>query len=245
MSRSFPEKSQAEIMQEAKAFYKHFCDLVVESVKGFSMSKAALSKRMVFTNTDLFKPYFERGQDIIVVGGHYNNWEWCGFATPLNFLHQSIGLYAPLTNKFFDKKMKASREKFGLILCPMNKTRAYMEKDLGKAKATFFIIDQTPSNVRRCHWMEFLNQDTPVFYGAERYAKLYDLPVFFMKIDKVKRGHYSVTAELLFEKPKETEQYEITELSNRKIEQQIINDSRFWLWTHRRWKRKRPNLENS
>lgn len=240
IKNSFPNKSSQEHQQIAKDFYRHFCDLVVESVKGFSIKESTLRKRMVFTNPEILESYFNNGKDIIVVGGHYNNWEWCGFAMPMYIKHKAIGIYAPLSNSFFDKKMKESREKYGLTLAPMKKTRKFMEEKSERAKATFFIIDQSPSNVRKCHWMDFLNQDTPVFYGAERYSKLYNLPVFFMGIDKIKRGHYTFTAKLLFDKPQEQEPNYITEINNKEVEKQVIADPQYWLWTHRRWKRKRP-----
>jgi len=240
MSNSFPDKSEEEIEDLAKKFYRHFCDLVVESVKGFSISKRQLTKRMRIENPEMLQSYFEKGQDVILVGGHYNNWEWAGFATPLFIDHSTIGIYSPLTDPFFDKKMRSTRGKFGLTLCPMRQTKTFMEKDMGKPKAICFILDQTPSNVSRCHWMTFLNQDTPVFYGAERYAKLYDYPVLFMGISKTKRGHYVGRLEPMFDQPNNEEKYVITEAINRRIEQQIMEKPEFWLWTHRRWKRKRP-----
>jgi Kdo2-lipid IVA lauroyltransferase/acyltransferase len=243
LKNSFPDKSKKEIIVLMKEFYRHFCDLVVESVKGFSISEKALAKRMKFVNPEVINEFYEAGKDVIVTAGHYNNWEWAAFATPLYVKHKAIGIYAPLTSKFFDNKMKSSRRKFGLTLCPAKETKAYLQKDFGQAKATYFIIDQTPSNVARCHWMDFLNQDTPVFFGAERYATMFDMPVLFVSIKKVKRGYYTGTYEVLYTDPKNTEKYDITETANRMVEQQILGDPKFWLWTHRRWKRKRPGLE--
>jgi Kdo2-lipid IVA lauroyltransferase/acyltransferase len=242
---SFPDKSESEINSLVKDFYHHFCDLLVESIKGFSISKKALRKRMKFENPELINEYFDKGRDVLVTAGHYNNWEWAAFATPMSVKHKTIGIYAPLTNKFFDKKMKASREKYGLTLCPVKETKNYLQMEYDRPKATYFIIDQTPSNVKRCHWMQFLNQDTPVFFGAERYATLFNLPVLHVSITKIKRGHYSGRYELLYDDPNATEKYEITEKANRLVEKQILADSRFWLWTHRRWKRKRPTVENT
>ena len=239
MRNSFPEKSEEEVAQLAKKFYRHFCDLVVESVKGFSITRKQLIKRMVFENTEVVQKLFDDGRDIIVAGGHYNNWELCGFAVPVSIPHTCIGIYAPLSDRFFDKVMKKSREKYGLVLCPMKKTKAYFEADFGQPKATFFIADQSPARSKNVHWMDFLNQDTPVFTGAERYAKMYNQPLLFLGVTKLKRGYYTARFELLFDKPNETQEHEITEKINRKIEQQILTSEEFWLWTHRRWKRKR------
>ncbi|MBA3972565.1 MAG: hypothetical protein H0X46_10595 [Bacteroidetes bacterium] len=88
--------------------------------------------------------------------------------------------------------------------------------------------------------MTFLNQDTGVLYGAEKFAKEYDQPVLYGRINKVKRGHYSFEFAETTLHPKETAQGEITEMVTRMLEKDIIKDPQYWLWSHRRWKHKRP-----
>ena len=88
--------------------------------------------------------------------------------------------------------------------------------------------------------MTFLNQDTPVFYGAEKYAKEYNSPVVFGTIHKVKRGFYELEFETLCETPQNTLTGEITEMNTKRLEKDILDKPQFWLWTHRRWKHKLP-----
>lgn len=239
LRNSFPDKSEEEIEKIARKFYRHFCDLAVESVKGFSISKKQLSRRLVIENPEVIDEYFKQGKDVIVAGGHYGNWEWCGFAMPIHVQHVCIGIYAPLTDPFFDKKVISNRQRYGLVLCPMKETRQYMSHDYGNPKATFFIADQSPASIKRAHWMQFLNQDTPVYTGTERFSQYFDIPVLFFGLRKVKRGYYTGRFELLTDKPNETPEFDITERLNRRIEQQILEQPEHWLWTHRRWKRKR------
>jgi KDO2-lipid IV(A) lauroyltransferase len=40
--------------------------------------------------------------------------------------------------------------------------------------------------------------------------------------------------------PRETAKGEITQAYMKKLEQDIIDAPEFWLWSHRRWKRKPP-----
>jgi KDO2-lipid IV(A) lauroyltransferase len=44
---------------------------------------------------------------------------------------------------------------------------------------------------------------------------------------------------VLTENPQDTEDGEITEMHTSKLENQINVKPEFWLWTHKRWKRKR------
>ncbi len=240
IKNSFPNKTEKEHNTIMQKFYRHFCDIIFESLKGFTISEKNINERMKFRNPEVMSRFFDEGKDVILVGGHYNNWEIFACGIGLSTKHIPIGIYKPLNNPFFDKKMKISRERFRLVMCPMRETRDYFEKDFGKPKATIFGIDQSPSNTSKCHWMTFLNQDTPVFYGAEKYAKKYNSPVVFGTITKVKRGFYELDYELLCENPQDTEQDEITEMNTKRLEKDIIGNPEFWLWTHKRWKHKRP-----
>ncbi|MBL7929529.1 MAG: lysophospholipid acyltransferase family protein [Bacteroidia bacterium] len=237
LRNSFPEKEQKDLNQIAKNFYAHLCDLIAESIKMFSVSENAARKRMRCINPEVQKKVFESGKDVIVAGGHYNNWEMCGVAVPFMFSHKIIGIFKPLKNKFFDDLMRKSRGKFGTLMIPMQEVKDYFASGFHEPTAVFFIIDQSPSNPSRGYWTTFLNQDTCFMTGAARFAIQYDLPVLFGRIEKVKRGHYTFRLEEVPVKGLSVE--EIMEELIKRLEQQIIEKPEFWLWTHRRWKHKR------
>lgn len=237
LRNSFPEKEQKDLNQIAKKFYAHLCDLIAESIKMFSVSENAARKRMRCINPEVQKKVFESGKDVIVAGGHYNNWEMCGVAVPFMFSHKIIGIFKPLKNKFFDDLMRKSRGKFGTLMIPMQEVKDYFASGFHEPTAVFFIIDQSPSNPSRGYWTTFLNQDTCFMTGAARFAIQYDLPVLFGRIEKVKRGHYTFRLEEVPVKGLSVE--EIMEELIKRLEQQIIEKPEFWLWTHRRWKHKR------
>jgi KDO2-lipid IV(A) lauroyltransferase len=86
-----------------------------------------------------------------------------------------------------------------------------------------------------------LNQETPVYRGTEKIAVKLNLPVVYINVKRIKRGYYQVVAEMLCENPSSTSEGEISELHTRKLEKQILTQPETWLWSHRRWKHKRPN----
>ena len=106
--------------------------------------------------------------------------------------------------------------------------------------ATAFIADQTANIPENAYWTTFLHQDTAVFVGPEKLAVKFDYPVVFMNVQRPKRGYYEVIPELLYDKPKETAENEISEVFTKKLEKQIIRDPSIWLWSHKRWKHRRP-----
>lgn len=241
IKNSFPNKSDKEHNLIAKQFYKHFCDLVLESIKGFTISKKQLNKRFKMHRDELISDLYQKGKDVVFVGGHYNNWEILALGIAMQMEYTIVGVYKPLSDKYINDKMKKSRERFGMILAPMKLVKRYMEKDYGNPKGVIFAIDQSPHNKNKAYWTEFLNQDTAMFYGAEKYAKEYNLPVVYTVINKVKRGHYEATSRLVTEEPNTMAYGEIIKTANQFLEEDIRKAPQYWLWTHRRWKHKRDN----
>jgi KDO2-lipid IV(A) lauroyltransferase len=238
LKNSFPNKSNQELKAIMADFYRHLCDIIMESMKGFTISEKQLRNRLVIKNPEFSNYFADKGQSIIFVGGHYNNWEICAQAFAMYSNHECIGIYKPLSNQFINDKIYTSRSKYGMNLVSMKQTKKSFEAD-GKAKAIVFGSDQNPANPKRAHWVQFLNQDTGVLFGVERYAKEYNWPVVFVSISKAKRGHYEVEYSLVTDKPNEQPHGKITEDFTKRLEQDIINQPQYWLWSHKRWKHKK------
>lgn len=240
LSNSFPNKSSSELNQIIKEFYAHFCDVVVESIHLFSMSEDEAIKRCKCRNPEILEPYFKANQSIVLGSGHYNNWELVGVAFALQVKHLTLCPYTPLSSTFLNGKMQESREKYGARLVEKPEVRKTIELKRERPFVLVFGTDQNPSSrSKKLFWTRFLNQDTAVNFGMEKYAVDYDLPVFFMNIYKIKRGYYEYEFELITGQPKETNYGFITEKHTQILEQQIIDKPQFWLWTHKRWKRKK------
>jgi KDO2-lipid IV(A) lauroyltransferase len=243
LRNSFPEKTEKEIKQIGYQFYKHLCDLIVESVKLFNISEDEIKRRMVITNPEVADAYFVQNRPIMLVGGHYNNWEMLAVGIDSQIKHQTVGIYTKLSNAFFNDAFLKSRSKYGIEMISTREVPGYFSKGFTTPTATIFGADQSPTYTKNVFWTTFLNQETAVALGTESFAKKYNYPVVYGAINKVKRGHYSFTLEVLFDQPKDTKLGEITQAHTTQLEKQIIAEPQYWLWTHKRWKRKRQENE--
>jgi KDO2-lipid IV(A) lauroyltransferase len=241
LKNSFADKSEAEIIKISKAFYRHFCDITVESFKMFHISEDELKKRFIFKNVEVIEQLYSQKRSIILAGGHYNNWEVFAAACQLGLSHKCMALYKPLQNPWFDGKMRRSRSRFGLNMWPIKQAKEMFEQEKNNLTIAIFGMDQSPSNARRCHWVKFLNQDTGVSFGPEKYAKENNSAVVYGRILKVKRGHYAFEAELTTDSPQVEPHGRILESITRSLELDIIKQPEYWLWSHKRWKRKKPD----
>lgn len=240
IKNSFPDKTDKEIKTMMRGFYHHFCDLIMESVKNFSISPEEAVKRCPTPDLTVFEKLYKEGKSFIIVGGHYANWELFAVAIAAIIPHSIAALYAPLTNQFFDKLIRKTRGKTGLRMFPKNEPDEMFGMMKEGPTAFIFGADQSPSSLKKkVYWTNFLNQDTPVMLGTEKFARKYDIPVVFGGIYRLRRGYYEFRTTLLTDKSSETAEFEITELHTRILEQQILTDPQFYLWTHKRWKHKR------
>ncbi len=239
MHHSFPEKTDEEIKALARKFYSHFCDVLIETLKSFTISRKFLEEHITAENAELVQRYYDKKRSVIGITSHYGNWEWAALAFSSHSQHKHFGIYSPLKNKFWNEKIKQSRRRFGLNLVAVADVAGSFKANIKHPCMYGFISDQTPSNIKRCHWMKFLNQDTPVLLGAERYARHFNCVVLFADITKQSRGKYSIKYELITDDPSSTTDTEITEKHVRLLEGRIRAQPEYWLWTHRRWKRKR------
>lgn len=241
LRNSFPEKTDAEINAIAGRFYHWFCDLTLETLKTLTISPAKVRKRVAFEGMEILEGYANKKQSVILVLGHFGNWELAGARySQEKTIPQLYVIYHPLQNRWFDRLMHHMRTRHGTRLYSMRETSKSMIRDRHLLTATAFIADQTPAP-ERAYWLTFLNQDTPAFLGTEALARKLGYPVTYISVTRPRRGYYRMMVETLVSEPKNTREGEITEIHTRRLERDIREHPDLWLWTHRRWKHKRPS----
>lgn len=241
LSHAFPEKNENEIEKIAGKFYRHFCDLSLETIKLYSLSEKQVKKHIHYKGTDLLNSYFDEGKSTIVLAMHHNNWEWCS-TVQLYLNHIILMVYNPIRgNQAFEKFLLHAREKWGGVCVPVHKSArtSFEFSRKGKPNILWLAADQTPAETSK-FWTLFLNREAPFFSGPEKIAKKTNQPVVFHRTKKIKRGHYEVEFTTLFENPAEVNEKDILLGYIEKMEEIIREEPEFYLWSHRRWKHKRP-----
>lgn len=236
LKNSFPNKTHKERRKIRNKYYLHLSDLLVESVKNFTISKSSLDKRMTFENIDFMDNIYSQGKSVITMGGHYGNWERFAIAIGNRTKHEQYGIYKPIKNKFINKQMKLSRQRYGMQMISMLMTKKYFIKAPEILKTIVFGVDQWTSNPKAAYWAKFLNQDTTFFPAAENLARQFDWAVVYCSLVRTKRGYYHATYELITMNPKDEPVGAIMESFVNKLEATIKRNPPYWLWSHRRWK---------
>jgi len=240
---SFPEKSEAEIERIAKDFYSFFCDYIVETLKFFSMGEKNIRKRMKFEGIDQVKEDFANGRSVSIYLGHYCNWEWIS-SLGLHLDEQCGQIYHPLENATLDRLFLYMRGRFKAQSIKMDDTflTILKWKKEGRKNIVGYIADQVPGYNNIHYWADFLHHDTPVFTGAERISKIMDTAVYYIDVERPRRGYYVARFIKIADSLNEHPVFFATEQYFRLLEKNIQRAPQYWLWSHKRWKRTREEF---
>ena len=242
LSRAYPELGESRRKELEKAYYRHMCDLLIEGIHNLYARPQNIMKHYRFVNREVVNRYYEQGQSIVLMSSHYNNWEY--MITSLNFqvMHHGVGVGKPLQDKSVASYITRRRGRFGTEIVDQTNVRQVMDfyHQHHVPVAYMMLSDQSPSNEHKSFWTMFMNQETPFLYGAEYFARKYNMPVIYYSVKKVSRGYYEVTFTPLCENPGEVPQYTITSRYVKMLQDTINAQPEYWLWSHRRWKRIRP-----
>lgn len=238
LSITFPEKSKEELTVIMKESYRHFADIFMETIKSFSISEKELKQRVLLTNPELADSYYDKNQSIVILSGHYANWEWVSSVVETRLKYNLSVAYKRISNKYIDKLFQRNRNKFGVTVVRSKEFYPYILSNLKNEnyQAYGFIADQSPKLKQIKYWGTFMGVEVPIINGPEIIARKLNLPVLYFHTERIRRGFYRSTFILLEEKPKEAELNQITDRFILELEKQIRKNPAYYFWTHKRFK---------
>lgn len=243
LRNAFPEKQEEEIEQIACNFYTNLTDVAVETLKTLSISEKELSRRVYILNPEVVEKYYHQKQSVIVVTAHQGNWEWLLVSCSSQLPFWVDAVYQELKNPFFNKLMKKVRSRFGAYMVERGTAFREIVRRKNLTRIIAMVADQGGALTPHTYWTEFMHQDTPFYDGPERIARKTRMPVIFVSMHRRKRGFYQITFTELAQHPFLPEHGYITEAYVREVEKAIREHPAEWLWSHKRWKRKRKTAD--
>ncbi len=241
---SFPDRSERERRHIVKQFYRHFSDLIVETIKLSHISDREIKKRMVFDGIEIIDDLMKQGRSITAYFSHCGNWEWAPSVTLWSSLKAGseawfCQVYRPLSNKHFDEYFLKLRSRFN----PLSFPKATVFRDLIRLKRTGlpaitgFMSDQKPSHGDTDHHIVmFLNHPTAIITGTETLSRRLDNAVIYWDMYKTSRGHYKIKVRLITDNITQMPKMSVTDAYTRMLEETIERNPSIWLWSHKRWK---------
>ena len=240
LALALPHLSDKERLIIEKKSFRNLCDIFLEMIKTMSISEKEINKRYVFKNFEVYQELEKKQKSIALFCAHYASYEW---AVSINYKtsFQGYAIYKKINNAYFDKLVRDIRSKFKATLITTKETIPTIDKNhqLNKLGLYGFASDQSPRISTVYHWKKFMGIEVPIHTGAEMLAKKYDMNAIFLRTERLKRGYYAATFEVLSENTTIVPDYELTDKFMELVEKQIYEAPEHYLWTHKRWKHRR------
>jgi KDO2-lipid IV(A) lauroyltransferase len=238
LRRAFPGKySEEEIDRIVRAVYRHFCTVVVEI--------AHLPRRLHVTN---WKKHIElvgakrivdrllSGRPLLIVTGHFGNWEMAGFALGL-FGFPIYAIARPLDNPYLDKFFRKFREKTGQKLLAKRGDFEHMEAILRGGGVIATLADQDAG--QRGLFVDFFGRPASTHKAVALLALEHRVPMVVVGAPRIGGRYRLLIADVIF--PEDYADHPdsvraITQRFTTALEQMIRLAPEQYFWLHRRWK---------
>lgn len=235
----FPDLSNKKLKKIEKETLRNFFDVMLESVKSFTMTQAAFHKRFKVNNADIIQDIYKQGRSVILFSGHTGNWEWAA-TIQFSSKHQACCIYKPLHNKLINQYVIENRCRFGAMLGDRKQIHQILEIQSQIPTLYGIIGDQRPGQHSKKTQVSFFNRQISCFQGCELIAKQYNYPVAFLEIKRIKRGFYTSNITLISDNPRDKNEGEISQQCFSCLEANINDAPESWLWLHSRFKNNLP-----
>ena len=243
LRNSFPEKDERELAVIRRRFYRTLAEIFVDTI---NLARLTPEKGRSLLTVKGLEEQKERvgGRDWIAMTAHFGCWEYCSFWGLYDPTQIVVAVYHPLRSRIVEAFYQRLRNgDYATTVAMKESLRFYLRNRAGgiggRNLVMGLIADQNPPRRPDSRWFRFLNQDTIFFDGGEKLALRCQLPVYFVKMERLRRGRYEMSFELIYDGKEEVAEYEITQRYVRMLEAEIRRRPELWMWSHRRWKHKR------
>lgn len=242
---AFPEKSDEERMAILVASYRNLGRMAAECAHMTEITAENVRETVTPDDgpiwTHEIKPHLQ-SQGVLIVTGHFGNWELCAYAygllgNPVSLVHQTI------KNPLVDDWIERLRSGGGTRLFRKREAARSVLRSLKERKLVVLPLDQNQSR-RAGIFVDFFGVPANTSDGLARIALRTGAPIYpaFLLRDG-ERAHHRIVflprVEIGSIEDRDLAARELTQRCTAVLEAMIRKHPDHWLWTHKRW-RTRP-----
>lgn len=238
IARVYPEMSTSARWRLAFASYRQMARSLVEVLQGHRYTDEEIRRRVRLENVEALDEALARGRGVILLSGHYGNWEWMGRRVKAQG-HPFAALYKEPKDQGLGERLRGTREAAGLVTIDHDDVRAALGW-LREGGALGIIMDQEPHRSRDGAVASLFGRPTRTHIGPFKLARLVGAPVFTIFTRRAGAARYVGRLEPFplspFDDPDRAAAAD-AEAFNARLEAAIREEPDHWLWMYDRWKR--------
>ncbi len=238
LTNAFPEKSIKEIKLVAKKVFQNIGITFIELALFPKLDKEKIVKLVKYKNLDLMIEKFRLNRGLIMLSGHFGNWELIAFSAGYISGHPLTIIVKTQSNKFVDSLINKHRTLLGNKVVPMQNSVKEILNTLKAGGVVAMLADQ--SAPKESVFINFFNREVATFQGPAVFALKTKAPMLMGFIIRKEDFTYEVVLEEiqtedLVEYSEKNVQI-LTQRHTEMLEKYIRQYPHLWMWTHRRWK---------
>jgi Kdo2-lipid IVA lauroyltransferase/acyltransferase len=241
IARSFPDWPAQQVRRVARQSLRSIVKLAIETViTPRQITLTTWWKRLRLNNiAPILAMQLERPGGMILVTGHYGNWEVGGFALARLGM-PVVAIARPLDNPYLDRYIRSVRESAGLRIVDKGGASAAAEEVLAGGGWVCFVADQDAG--KRGVFVDFFGRPASTYRSIALLALHYQVPIV---IGCANRLADNFTFEVIARRTilpadwagQDDEVRWITQEYTRELEAVVReNPGQYFGWAHRRWK---------
>jgi KDO2-lipid IV(A) lauroyltransferase len=238
LKHAFPELSENKIKQLAYKNYKSFSITLVEILYMPAMNETEIKKVIIFENTEILKKHFKDENGIILLSGHFGNWELGAISIGINLKKKIFLVAKPQRNTYVNSWMDNQRTKYTNQIIPLGISVKNVYTALKNKQIIGLAADQRgPEDSIK---LEFFGRKTSVYTGPAVLSLKTNSPLIYGLAVRQKDNSYKAAfEEISKENLPDNYDEKVKILSERilKYLEKIIREyPEQWFWMHKRWK---------
>lgn len=235
---AFPDYSNTQIKKIAFGSYKSFSITLVEILFIPFMTREQIENAIYCENYELVKDYYNRNNGLIVLSGHFGNWEYIALSVSAKINIPFYVVVKSQRNPYVDAYLNRGRTRWinKVVLLGVSIRKIYTE--LKAKNIVAMVADQRgPADGMR---VNFFGRQSSIYPGPSQLAIKTKTPILYGLT--IRQPDYSYTtqiSEINMENLPSDEEKQIQELSQRHmafLESVIRKHPEQWLWMHNIWK---------
>jgi KDO2-lipid IV(A) lauroyltransferase len=202
------------------------------------LNEKQLQEYVKYENIDLIEKTAEEGKGVILLSGHFGNWEYLAYTAGLFTKLPLTVIVKPQSNKFADKYLNRTRISGGNEIVSMHKAARKIVKELTSGNIIALLADQSTSG-KNDVLVDFFRRQTPTYSAPASLSLKFGSPIIIGFANRQKDGTYLVKLEKIDPKNYTNDEKGIIKLTQahvKLLENAIKERPELWSWQHRRWK---------
>lgn len=239
IAAAFPGLDERQVAALARRSYAHIGRAMVEmALLGRLGKEGILDLVTEVSGWDAIEEAHAQGRGIVIVSGHFGNWELAGAYLPARGIPHDV-IVRPQANPLFNDFIDRTRAQLGMAVVTDAAAVRHTPRALRQNRAVGFVSDQGLLGLAST-FVPFFGRPARTPRGAAVFGLRFNAPIVFITAMRRPDGRYHFGAERVEIEPtgdRDADSDAIVRRYTAILEEWIRRAPEQYFWQHRRWRR--------